>query len=222
MSMFVPGPLEFVSNRQTRFFILGTSCGPFVQSAANISNPLDHDNNPSVSPPGQEHAGALGYNYDERIVPRHGDGNPLRSFLGKGLADQVKRFSFGYEALVNSAPAKTYCRDRHQPDKKGYLGLTLINLDRFGQDAPTAYNAGHTAALWKAAGGKTPKPPEDAYALNAGDNENGLHVKNPRGESWVAYGDSMLLDTTDEQNLKKCYAALTASANEVFDAWSKA
>jgi len=144
--------------------------------------------------------------------------------------------------------------------KKGYLGLALINLDHFGQDARAAYNAGHTAALQKAAKSKAPKDLEDAYALNAfadhflqdsfaaghlrvprrtlhasgdkrfdrdicsqymhsEDNTLGLKVKNPRGESWTAYGDSKLADKENEENLKKCFAALAVSAEEVFQAW---
>jgi len=52
------------------------------------------------------------------------------------------------------------------------------------------------------------------------DNKVGLHVSNPRGESWSVYGDTMLLEEVDADNLKKCHAALMASTEEVFDAWS--
>ncbi|KAK4442711.1 hypothetical protein QBC34DRAFT_312549 [Podospora aff. communis PSN243] len=51
--------------------------------------------------------------------------------------------------------------------EKGYLGLSLLNLDHFGADARTAYNAGHTAALRRAAKDKTAKGLEEAYAMNA-------------------------------------------------------
>ena len=44
-----------------------------------------------------------------------------------------------------------------------YLGLARINLDHFGSDARTAYNAGHAMALQAAAGGDLQR----AYTLNA-------------------------------------------------------
>lgn len=50
---------------------------------------------------------------------------------------------------------------------KGYLGLALINFDHFGEDARTAYKAGHLAALRQAASSKSPANLESAYALNA-------------------------------------------------------
>jgi hypothetical protein len=62
---------------------------------------------------------------------------------------------------------KTVLRGLFGDQEKGYLGLALLNLDHFGADARTAYNAGHTAALRTAASGKTPKNLEDAYAMNA-------------------------------------------------------
>ncbi|KAK0641390.1 hypothetical protein B0T16DRAFT_461460 [Cercophora newfieldiana] len=147
--------------------------------------------------------------------------------------------------------------------EKAYLGLSLLNLDHFGADARTAYNAGHTAALRKAASSKAPKALEDAYAMNAfadhylqdsfaaghlrvprrklysgslgrfskdicahamhrEDNKAGLHVKNPLGEKWVAFGDSQLLGPDNSTNLAKCQAALAVSAAEVFKAWDTA
>lgn len=50
--------------------------------------------------------------------------------------------------------------------EKGYLGLALINFDHFGEDARQAYNAGHTAALRKAASSRSPQALEIAYAMN--------------------------------------------------------
>ncbi|KAI0397035.1 hypothetical protein F5Y17DRAFT_471112 [Xylariaceae sp. FL0594] len=44
-----------------------------------------------------------------------------------------------------------------------YLGLARINWDHFGEDARTAYNAGHSVALQVAAGGDL----QLAYAMNA-------------------------------------------------------
>jgi hypothetical protein len=50
---------------------------------------------------------------------------------------------------------------------KGYLGLAVIDFDHFGEDARRAYNAGHTAALRKAASGKDAKTLETVHAMNA-------------------------------------------------------
>lgn len=148
--------------------------------------------------------------------------------------------------------------------EKGYLGLSLINLDHFGADARIAYNAGHTAALRMACSARTPKALENAYAMNAfadhflqdsfsaghmrvprrklcagvshdlnyakdvcahamhrEDNQAGLHVKNPRGKSWRAYGDSALFRPENSENLARCRDALAASVNEVYEAWDK-
>ncbi|MCJ1287580.1 hypothetical protein MMC26_006932 [Xylographa opegraphella] len=70
-------------------------------------------------------------------------------------------------------------------DVPGYLGLARINYDHFGEDAHTAYTAGHTAALEVAQGGK----PEDlplAYAMNTHadhfleDSFSAGHIRTPR------------------------------------------
>ena len=63
-----------------------------------------------------------------------------------------------------------------------YLRLAQINLDHFGRDAVTAYNAGHYCALQKAAAGEL----ELAYAMNAfadhylGDCFASGHYRTPR------------------------------------------
>jgi len=63
-----------------------------------------------------------------------------------------------------------------------YLRLAQINLDHFGNDAVTAYNAGHFCALKKAAEGQL----EIAYAMNAfadhylGDCFASGHYRTPR------------------------------------------
>ena len=48
-------------------------------------------------------------------------------------------------------------------DFPGYAGLAQINWDHFGDDARTAYNAGHATAIQRAIDGDL----EGAYALNA-------------------------------------------------------
>jgi len=71
-------------------------------------------------------------------------------------------------------------------NQKGYIGLAFINFDHFGQGAHTAYNAGHTAALQKAAEGKIPANLEAAYAMNAfadhflEDSFAAGHIRTPR------------------------------------------
>lgn len=73
----------------------------------------------------------------------------------------------------------TATRPSHQPS---YLGLASSNLDHFGADAETAYNAGHTAALQLAAGGDL----YNAYRVNAfadhflGDRFSSGHLRTPR------------------------------------------
>ena len=64
----------------------------------------------------------------------------------------------------------------------GYLGLALINWDHFGQDARTAYNAGHATAIQKAISGDL----EGAYTMNAfadhflEDSFSAGHLRTPR------------------------------------------
>ena len=64
----------------------------------------------------------------------------------------------------------------------GYLGLSQLNLDHFGADGRTAYNAGHTCALRAAAAGDL----QTAYAMNAfadhflGDAFASGHLRTPR------------------------------------------
>lgn len=66
----------------------------------------------------------------------------------------------------------------------GYLGLAQINWDHFGDDARTAYNAGHETALDEALRGNL----ETAYTLNAfadhflEDSFSAGHLRTPRRE----------------------------------------
>ncbi|KAI1077784.1 hypothetical protein F5B20DRAFT_592508 [Whalleya microplaca] len=70
-------------------------------------------------------------------------------------------------------------------DYPSYLGLSLINWDHFGEDARSAYNAGHLAALTQAAKG-TPDDLRLGYAMNAfadhflEDSFSAGHVRTPR------------------------------------------
>lgn len=47
----------------------------------------------------------------------------------------------------------------------------------------------------------------------------GLSVRNPRGETWTAYGDKRALDSVNEANKNFCIEAVQASADEVYSAW---
>jgi hypothetical protein len=68
-----------------------------------------------------------------------------------------------------------------------YIRLAQLNLDHFGEDAHTAYNAGHHCAMAKAAEGGSLENLEIAYAMNAfadhyfGDYFAAGHVRTPRG-----------------------------------------
>jgi len=48
----------------------------------------------------------------------------------------------------------------------------------------------------------------------------GLQVKDPAGESWECYGDKRALDKVAAENLKRCVAAVQASADEIYTAYS--
>ena len=48
----------------------------------------------------------------------------------------------------------------------------------------------------------------------------GLRVKNIAGESWECYGDKRALDKEAVENLKRCVAAVQASAGEIYTAYS--
>lgn len=51
------------------------------------------------------------------------------------------------------------------------------------------------------------------------DNAIGLHVQNPRGESWTAYGDMRLRDKVALDSSNMCHAALQTSVDEIYAAW---
>ncbi|CAO2651424.1 Nn.00g039940.m01.CDS01 [Neocucurbitaria sp. VM-36] len=59
-----------------------------------------------------------------------------------------------------------------------------------------------------------------ANIMHEEDGELGLKVTNPAGESWHVYGDTRLFDSNDEENLKRCRAAQSASVKEVHDAFT--
>jgi len=48
----------------------------------------------------------------------------------------------------------------------------------------------------------------------------GFQVSNPAGESWQCYGDKRALDQEAAENLKRCVAAVQASADEIYTAYS--
>ncbi|EJD48240.1 hypothetical protein AURDEDRAFT_61348, partial [Auricularia subglabra TFB-10046 SS5] len=48
----------------------------------------------------------------------------------------------------------------------------------------------------------------------------GLSVQNPDGDSWYCYGDKRALDEGNADNLKRCVAAVQASADEVYAAYT--
>lgn len=48
----------------------------------------------------------------------------------------------------------------------------------------------------------------------------GFTVKNPAGESWECYGDKRGLDGAAAENTKRCVAAVQASADEIYAAYS--
>lgn len=53
------------------------------------------------------------------------------------------------------------------------------------------------------------------------DSAIGLSVTNPIGDTWMMFGDGYLLDKANDQNLKKSFAAVQKSADEVYQAWKE-
>jgi hypothetical protein len=67
-----------------------------------------------------------------------------------------------------------------------YLGVSQLNMDHFGEDARTAYLAGHTVACQKAASGTSSDTLMAAYSMNAfadhflEDSFSAGHMRTPR------------------------------------------
>ncbi len=55
--------------------------------------------------------------------------------------------------------------------------------------------------------------------MHAEENQNGLHVHNKRGDSWIAFGDHRFFDTENAQNRAIMREALVASTNEIYQAF---
>ncbi|KAI0882908.1 uncharacterized protein GGS22DRAFT_195632 [Annulohypoxylon maeteangense] len=65
-----------------------------------------------------------------------------------------------------------------------------------------------------------PAPDYCAKLMHDEDNAIGLSVKNPKGETWTAYGDKRCLVWENEENKKRCLRSLQVSAREIYSAWS--
>lgn len=89
--------------------------------------------------------------------------------------------SLAYSQLPDSTAALEWITFG-RTDIPSYLGLARIDWDHFGEDARTAYNAGHATALQKAIDGDL----EGAYAMNAfadhflEDSFAAGHIRTPR------------------------------------------
>ena len=115
--------------------------------------------------------------------------------INEALADHVEP-STVYATLPNQTAtfmAITFSRPKNEPS---YLGLARINWDHFGEDARTAYNAGHTLALQKALEGRTIQALLEAYAINAfadhflQDSFAAGHTRTPRRSLHSKSGDA--------------------------------
>jgi hypothetical protein len=47
----------------------------------------------------------------------------------------------------------------------------------------------------------------------------GLSVEDPKGVSWIMYGDKKYRDPENTSNKNRCCSALQTSADEIYDAW---
>ncbi|EKM58568.1 uncharacterized protein PHACADRAFT_207388 [Phanerochaete carnosa HHB-10118-sp] len=98
----------------------------------------------------------------------------------------------------------------------GYLGISKINFDHFGQDARTAYNAGHTYALMAAAAGNL----MGAYTLNAfadhflEDLFSAGHLRTPRRMLHADY------DIAPDYCAKACTRPLLALMQPSGETWT--
>ncbi|OAR02772.1 hypothetical protein LLEC1_02917 [Akanthomyces lecanii] len=89
--------------------------------------------------------------------------------------------------------------------------------DHFLQDL---FSAGHLRTPRRLLHGPTTLADKCAQYMHDEDCALGLSVTNKKGEHWVAYGDRRLLDRVNEDNLKRCLAAVHASSMEVYTAWN--
>ncbi|KAK5991224.1 hypothetical protein PT974_09502 [Cladobotryum mycophilum] len=90
--------------------------------------------------------------------------------------------------------------------------------DHFLQDS---FSSGHIRTPRRALHNDVGSRDRLAQYMHDEDCALGLTVTNGKGETWDAYGDRMLLDRANSDNLSRCMLAIEASAREVFEAWDK-
>jgi len=107
--------------------------------------------------------------------------------MAADAANNDSRVFFGHkEDLVLQGITVTLA-EWSQYQAPAYIRLAQLNLDHFGEDAHTTYNAGHHCAMAKAAEGGSLENLEIAYAMNAfadhyfGDCFAAGHMCTPRG-----------------------------------------
>lgn len=234
----------------------GTFCHPGPISDAAIG----HDSEPSATQIARFQAA-----YD--MLARKPDSKQQAQAVMKTAQAEIDRLNKALQKLSSDpdAASKAYASMdevasslAYTLDTNGrYALLAAVNFDHFGQDARTAYNAGHALALKIASGGterdlelaytvsafadhyledsfsaghmRTPRrflhsawnPAWDVCAryMHSEDSAIGLHVAATDGSEWIAYGDTRMLDKANDENKRRCIAAIQASVDEVFEAY---
>ncbi|KAI0340287.1 hypothetical protein BDW22DRAFT_1379022 [Trametopsis cervina] len=99
-------------------------------------------------------------------------------------------------------------------------GAYAINAfaDHFLEDS---FSAGHLRTPRRILHKPLPDLSADACAklMHDEDSAIGFWVSDVKGETWHCYGDKRALDTENADNLKRCVAAVQASADEVYKAY---
>lgn len=106
--------------------------------------------------------------------------------MATDAAKNDSRIFFGHKEDLDLQWITKFRAEWGQYQAPSYMRLAQLNLDHFGEDAHTAYNAGHYCAMAKAAEGGEPGNLEIAYAMNAfadhylGDCFAAGHMRTPR------------------------------------------
>ncbi len=137
-------------------------------------------------------------------------------------ADAVTAYRAGHGLAMQQA-ARLHGSDPHAPAVQMKL-LQAYGINAFADHFLTdLFAAGHVRTprrpLWATPGTIASETGILTRAAHNEENHDGLHVRNARGEEWVAYGDGKELDTVNAANLAMAVAAVQASADEVYQAF---
>jgi hypothetical protein len=135
--------------------------------------------------------------------------------------DAVKAYLAGHLLALRSA-AQLHQMDPKSPQARMKL-LQAYGFNAFADHfLSDLFAAGHIRTprrpLYEISGTIAGETGMIARAMHNEDNKDGLHVRNARGDRWVAYGDGFVLDDASRDNRVMAIAAVQASADEVYRA----